>query len=119
MHPPLLEDWELFRDFMCLLTMKQITAALSLLLLTTPSLGLANPLERDLSAFIAKFDLSAVSPDAKSRLADVINTPTMNHGMKVLVLHEILLSQDALEHVDQHGASPTAMTGVTETGNNG
>jgi len=43
----------------------------------------------------------------------------MNHGMKVLVIHDILLSQDALQHVDQHGASPTAMTEVTETSNNG
>lgn len=99
--------------------MKQITAALTVFLLTAPTSGVADPLERDLGAFVAKFDLSAVSSEAKTRLANVIDTPTMNHGMKVLVIHDILLSQDALQHVDQHGASPTAMTEVTETSNNG
>ena len=99
--------------------MKHITAALTLFLLTTPTLGVADALERDLGAFVAKFDLSTVSSDAKTRLAKVIDTPTMNHGMKVLVIHDILLSQDALQHVDQHGASPTAMTEFRETSNNG
>ncbi|SHH81299.1 hypothetical protein [Marivita hallyeonensis] len=99
--------------------MTQTKAALIAILLCTPMTASADALERTLTEYVAAFDLSEVTPTSREHLAEIVAHPTMSHGMKVLMVHGILLAEDALHHVDQHGSQPSYMTGFAVTADNG
>lgn len=65
------------------------------------------PLDEQLTEYVESFDLAGLAPPVLDRLAYVASHPEASHVAKVIEIHDILKKNDALRHVDMHGAAPS------------
>ncbi len=89
--------------------------ALVILLGTMPIAGAAAPLDEELKNYVEAFDMAALDTEARAELEAIIDDPRASHGTKVLSVHTVLERNQALRHVDIHGApldAPEAQVGL-------
>ena len=79
-------------------------ACLTSAVVTTAAANERLDLAVDLEHFIADFDLSVLDDRALQKVEAIIEDADASHGQKVLALHTVLEQNNALAHVDVHGA---------------
>lgn len=84
--------------------MKHILATIFALLL--PLGASAESLPEVIDDYVTRFDVSELEPEDRKRIVSVHADDSLHHGMKVLLVHEVLLKADALEHVNIHAVEP-------------
>ncbi|MFN3208719.1 MAG: hypothetical protein ACE369_06905 [Roseovarius sp.] len=88
---------------------------LAALIGTMPMAATAAPLADELKDYVVSFDMAALDGDARAELQSIIDDPSATHGTKVLSVHTVLESNNALRDVDIHGGpldAPEAQVGL-------
>ncbi|MFP7570386.1 hypothetical protein [Marivita sp. S2033] len=55
--------------------------------------------------YVAEFDAAKINDAERARIMEISTQDDLAHGMKVLLVHEVLVEADALRHVDMHAQS--------------
>ncbi|WP_292291574.1 hypothetical protein [Marivita sp.] len=84
--------------------MKHVFAAICALFL--PLGASAQSLSDVIDDYVTKFDISDLDAADRQRIVAVHADRSLSHGMKVLLVHDVLLKADALEHVNVHAIEP-------------
>lgn len=74
--------------------------------ITLPAGVSASPLSKVIDDYVTEFDMPAIEADDREKILAVHGRDDLAHGMKVLLVHDILLKAGALEHANMHAAEP-------------
>ncbi|WP_299784951.1 hypothetical protein [uncultured Marivita sp.] len=74
--------------------------------ITLPIVVSASPLSEVIDDYVTDFDMPAIQADDREKILAVHARDDLAHGMKVLLVHDILLKAGALEHANMHAAEP-------------
>lgn len=78
----------------------------AILALALPTGLAASPLSDVIDDYVVRFDLSELEPDDSEAILAVHAQGDLAHGMKVLLIHEILIRAGALQHTEMHFTEP-------------
>jgi hypothetical protein len=81
--------------------------ALPMIVAITLPVGVsASPLSEVIDDYVTEFDMPAIDADDREKILSVHARDDLAHGMKVLLVHDILLKAGALEHANIHAIEP-------------
>ncbi len=92
---PLLTETEDMKHFFAALIAISLPASLS-----------AASLSEVLDNYVTSFDVTELTEGARDEITTIHSRDDLAHGMKVLLVHDVLLKADALEHANMHSATP-------------
>ncbi len=78
----------------------------TLIALTLPVSVSAASLSDVIADYVTTFDASTLNADEQARIVGIHNRANLAHGMKVLLVHDVLLKAEALEHENIHSTKP-------------
>ena len=84
--------------------MKHVIATLIALFL--PASLSAASLSEVIDDYVTEFDATELDSDEAAHIVHIHNRADLAHGMKVLMVHDVLLKADALEHANVHSTQP-------------
>ena len=86
--------------------MRRILIALALA--AAPTWAAADDhLSEALSNYVAAVNMDELDADAKARLRAILDAPDLDHVDRVVEIHSVLETNDALAHVNVHGEAPS------------
>ena len=76
------------------------------LLIVLPLSAGAEALSSIVDNYVTDFDAAKLSAEEVRDIRSIHARADLSHGLKVLMVHEILLNANALEHAEMHYAEP-------------